>query len=147
MLDLGNMSVEWQNFFLNLFNRVGGTSAPSNSDLVEKSGSLTQIEIRSHGDLQDLEEGDPHPQYMLKEAGQRPIYAGTAIFGGSSGVVCSIGQTLGGVDYRVSVLAEGTGLLNIGEVGVTDKTTTQFKVINTGSEVALSFDWVLVDNN
>ena len=142
-LDLDHMSVEWQNFFLSLYNRVGGASAPSNSDMVEKSGSITQIEIRSHNDLQDLEEGDPHPQYLLTSANPR-IYSGPGIFGGPTGVTITIGATMAATTYRVSIQATGSSLTRVGTVGVINKTTTTFDIINSGSDSSSSFDWIVV---
>lgn len=130
-----DLNREWQNFFINLFDRVGGTEAPTNNDLVEKSGSISQLEIRSHSDLQDLD-SDDHSIYIKG-------MAGTGIFGSTSGTTITLEGVLSTDDYKVCIQPTCADPSNVGIISVVGKTTTSFMVVNTGVDSSSSFDWIL----
>ena len=72
------------------------------------------------------------------------IYGGSGTFNGTTGDTITIGVTLPGTSYRVSVTPIGANSEDVGAIWVDGKTTTQFTVKNTGSSV-IDFDWMLLD--
>ena len=73
------------------------------------------------------------------------VFAGSSTFNGSTGVSVSIGATLAGTNYKVSIVPTGDPL-NVGPFYVTTKTTTEFTVKCSGFGTP-TFDWVLIDLN
>ena len=72
----------------------------------------------------------------------RSIYGGSDTFNGSTGVTVSIGATLSGTNYAVSIIPTGDAI-DVGAIHVESKTTTGFVVKCTGTGTP-TFDWVLV---
>jgi hypothetical protein len=73
------------------------------------------------------------------------IYGGSDTFEGSAGATVTIGVTLGGTSYRVSVTPTADSE-DCGAIYVASKTTTTFKVHCTGTGTP-TFDWILIDQN
>ena len=74
------------------------------------------------------------------------IYSGTGVFAGTTGDTISIGSTLAGTTYRVSITPTGANSEDVGAIWVDGKSTTQFVVKNTGSSV-IDFDYIVIDAN
>lgn len=72
------------------------------------------------------------------------IYTGTGVFNSTTGVTINIGATLGASDYVVTILPITTDPAGVGPISVENKTTTTFKVYNTGADTTTPFDWILV---
>lgn len=75
------------------------------------------------------------------------IYSGGGTFNSTTGVVISIGEVLGGTGYSVSIIPTTADPINVGEISVESKTSTQFVVKNSGSDTTSTFDWILADRN
>ena len=73
------------------------------------------------------------------------IYAGAGTFAGTGGDVITFGVTLAGATYSVQITPTADSL-DVGEIYVTTKSTTQFTVHCTGSGTP-TFDYVLIDLN
>jgi len=73
------------------------------------------------------------------------IWSGEDTFSGSAGATVSIGGTLSGTDYGVSIIPTGDSE-DVGAIYVDTKTTSTFKVKCTGTGTP-TFDWVLVDKD
>jgi len=134
---MNSLNTEWQNFFRDLFERVGGAQAPTNNDLVEKEGSITQLDYRSHSDMQDLD-SDDHTIYLKGRVG-------TGTFNSTSGVTIDIGETLTSADYRVIITPTTADPSTIGAISIYNRTTSTFDVYNSGADSASSFDWIIVE--
>jgi hypothetical protein len=87
--------------------------------------------------------------YLKDDAGTESslgrIHSGSDTFAGSSGVTVSIGATLGGTTYRVSITPTANSE-DVGAIWVASKTTTTFKVHCSGTGTP-TFDWLLTDSN
>lgn len=81
--------------------------------------------------------------YSLVASGAA-IYTGTGVFNSVAGVEITIGEILPDADYRVVILPVTDDPAGVGPVSVDDKTTTTFKVYNTGADITTSFDWILI---
>ena len=75
------------------------------------------------------------------------VIVGSGVFAGSGGVAVSIGSTLDGTTYYVMVQPTGGDPSDVGGISVTGKSVSSFTVINSGSDVTGSFDWILIDKN
>lgn len=72
-------------------------------------------------------------------------YSGTGVFNGTTGVTIPIGATLSNSTYKVFIQAQGTPDGTIGEIGITTKTTSSFKVEISGYNTATTFYWFVVE--
>lgn len=75
------------------------------------------------------------------------IYSGGGTFNSTTGVTISIGEVLGGTGYSVAIIPTTADPINVGEISVESKTSTQFVVKNSGSDTTSTFDWILADRN
>lgn len=71
-------------------------------------------------------------------------FSGSGTFGSTTGTTITIGATMPSATYRVSVVPTFTPDGTVGDIGVTDKTTSNFKVTNSGANSTASFDWILM---
>ena len=111
-----------------IYNAVKISGTPVDNDFAKFTDALT-IEGRSKSEAQaDL-----------------GFYSGAGTFNGTTGDEISIGATLGGTSYQVSILPTGDSL-NVGAIYIDTKTTTTFLVKCTGSGTP-TFDWKLIDKN
>ena len=74
-------------------------------------------------------------------------YNGTATFAGSTSyVTVTIPATMSGTTYEVAITPNVATSGTLGEVYTTTKGTTSFRVYNTGSNAAATFDWIVRPN-
>ncbi len=71
------------------------------------------------------------------------FYSGSSTFNTNTGVTVSIGTTLSGSTYEVFVTPTAATGGTVGDIYITDKGTTTFKVKCVGSNTTATFDWIL----
>jgi len=74
------------------------------------------------------------------------VYAGSGTFNSTTGVAISIGATLTGTTYMVTITPTADPL-NVGSIYVVSKATDGYTVKCTGSDTSCTFDWILIDKN
>jgi len=90
--------------------------------------------------------GTPTFDWMLADKNiENTTYAGASTFAGSAGAIVTIGETLGGTSYHVTVTPTADSE-DVGAIWVDTKTATTFKVKCTGTGTP-TFDWALLDKN
>jgi len=72
------------------------------------------------------------------------MYGGTGTFNSTTGEVITIGVTMDNTTYKVNITATSDPSGTLGEVWVTSKSTTQFTVKNSGSNITATYDWVVM---
>lgn len=72
----------------------------------------------------------------------REIKSGSGTFNATPGTATTISHSLGTATFRVSITPTSSTGGYLGEWYVTNKTTTTFDVVKTGSAAGVTFDWV-----
>lgn len=80
-------------------------------------------------------------KYIISLVGSTSI-KGTGSFAGSTGTTITIGSTMSDATYAVSVTILTPSDGSVGEISITNRTVTTFKVKNTGHSGG-TFVWVV----